>query len=109
MIKSTGYFFALGLAAVSAVTACPCQAQTTVESNTNVTRENNIITTESQNGANTSIGDRLKALNTSKSFVVSETNTVPVQSSSTAATPENQPVRSNPLGCRFFNTPSMRQ
>jgi hypothetical protein len=109
MIKSTGYFFALGFAAISALTACPCQAQTAVESNTNVTGENNIITTESQKGANSSADDRPKALNTSKSFVVSETNTVPAQSRSTAAAPENRAVRSNPLGCRFFDTPSMRQ
>ena len=109
MIKSNGYFFALGLAAISAVTACPCQAQTAVESNTNFRGENNIITTESQNGANSSADDRSTTINTSKSFVVSETNTVPVQPSSTAAAPENRDVRSNPLGCRFFDTPSMRQ
>jgi len=108
MIKSTGYFFALGFAAISAVTACPCQAQTAVESSTNVTGENKITTTNSQNGANSSAGDRPKALNTSKFFVVSETNTVPAKPSSTAAAPERA-VRSNPLGCRFFDTPSMRQ
>lgn len=108
MIKSTGYFFALGFAAISALTACPCQAQTAVESNTNVTGENNIITTESQKGANSSAGDRPKALNTSKSFVVSETN-APAKPTATAAAPENRAVRSNPLGCRFFDTPSMRQ
>ncbi|MCC3408299.1 MAG: hypothetical protein JGK17_22450 [Microcoleus sp. PH2017_10_PVI_O_A] len=109
MINSTGYFFALGFAAISAVTACPCQAQTAVESNINVRGENNLTTAESQNGAKTSAGDRPKALNTSKSFAVSETNTVPAQPTSTAAAPENQAVRSNPLGCRFFDTPSMRQ
>lgn len=108
MIKSNGYFWALGLAAISALTACPCQAQTAVESNINLTGEKNITTTNQQNGANTSAGDRPKSLNTSKSFEISETN-VPAKPTATVATPENRAVRSNPLGCRFFNSPSMRQ
>ncbi len=108
MIKSNGYFFALGLAAISAVTACPCQAQTAVESNTNVAGDHNVTTTQPQNRADTSTGSP-KALNISKSFAVSETNLVPAKPSSAVAAPENRAVRSNPLGCRFFDTPSMRQ
>ncbi|WP_293339292.1 hypothetical protein [Microcoleus sp. CAWBG58] len=109
MIKSNGYFWVLGLAAIAALTASPCQAQTAVELNINLTGDKNITTTNQQNGANTSTAARSKTINTSKSFVVSETNTVPVQPSATAAAPENRDIRSNPLGCRFFNTPSMRQ
>lgn len=109
MIKSTGYFFVLGMAAISAVTACPCQAQTAVELNTNVRVEKKLTTAESQNGGNTAAGSRPKALNTSKSFTISETNTVPATSTSTAAAASKQALRSNPLGCRFFDTPSLRQ
>lgn len=108
MIKSNGYFWVMGLAAISALTAYPCQAQTAVELNINLTGNKNITTTNQQNGTHTSTAARSKTINTSKSFVVSETNTVPVQPSATAA-PENRAVRSNPLGCRFFNTPSMQQ
>lgn len=109
MIKSNGYFWVLGFVAISAAIAYPCQAETTVESQRNVTEANNITTSQSPDIANTSASDRLKNLNTSKSFTISETNTIPASSNSVQATPENQPLRKNPLGCRFFYTPSMQQ
>ncbi|MEG3858936.1 hypothetical protein [Microcoleus sp. herbarium12] len=109
MIKLTGYFWALGLAAISAVTACPCQAQTAVQSNINITGEKNLTTSESPNAANTSAGARPKAVNASKSFAISETNTLPAASTSKAAAASKETVRNNPLGCRFFDIPSLRQ
>jgi len=108
MIKSTGYFLVLSFAAISAAIAYPCQAETT-QSQINATEANNITATKSPDIANTPASDRTKNLNTSKFFTISETNTIPTSSNSLLATPQNQSVRSNPLGCTFFNTPSMRQ
>jgi hypothetical protein len=109
MIKSNRYFVALSFAAISAAIAYPCQAETTFESQINITEAKNIIPTQSPDVANTSVSDRPKNLNTSKSFTISETNTLPANSNSLKATSQNQPVRNNPLGCRFFYTPSMQQ
>jgi hypothetical protein len=110
MIKSNRYFWALGFAVISAAIAYPCQAEITIESQINVTEANNITTAKSSDIINTAASDRIKTINTSKSFTISETNTLPANSNSLQATPQNQPaVRNNPLGCRFFYTPSMQQ
>jgi hypothetical protein len=109
MIKSNGYFFALGFAAISAAIAYPCQAETIVESQINVTEANNITTAKSPDTVNTAASDRTKDFKTSKSFTISETNTISAKSNSLQATPKNQPIRNNPLGCRFFSSPSMEQ
>ncbi len=110
MIKLNGYLCGLGFAAISAAIAYPCQAETTVESQINVNEANNITTSQSQDIAKTSVSDRPKNLNRSKSFTISETNTLLTNSnSSIETTPQKQSVRNNPLGCRFFYTPSMQQ
>ncbi|MEG4576818.1 hypothetical protein QUA56_29725 [Microcoleus sp. N3A4] len=110
MIKSTGYLGFLGFAVISAMTAAyPCQAQTTVKSRIDVTETQDITSTESPNVANTSASDLGKNPNISKSFTVSELNSTPPNSRPPITTPQNQSARTNPLGCRFFNTPSMQQ
>ena len=108
MLKSNVYFLVLGFAAISAAIAYPCQAETT-QSQLNATEANNITATQSPNVTNTPASDRTKDINISKSLIISETNTISPNSNSLLATPQNQSVRSNPLGCTFFNTPSMRQ
>jgi hypothetical protein len=109
MIKLNGYLCGLGFAAISAAIAYPCQAETTVKSQINATEANNITTSQSPEIATTSASDRPKNLNNSKYFTISETNTIPANSNSIQATPKKQSVRNNPLGCRFFYTPSMQQ
>jgi hypothetical protein len=108
MIKLKGYLCGLGFAVVSAAIAYPCQAELTVESQINVTEANNITTSQSPDIATTS-ASVTKNLNTSKSFTISENNTIPANSNSLLATPQKQSIRNNPLGCRFFYTPSMQQ
>jgi hypothetical protein len=109
MIKLNGYLCSLGFAAISAAIAYPCQAETSVKSQINVTEANNITTSQLEEIANTSASDRPKDLNTSKSFAISETNTLLANPNSIPATPQKQSIRNNPLGCRFFYTPSMQQ
>ncbi|MEG4582798.1 hypothetical protein QUA71_24765 [Microcoleus sp. MON1_C5] len=109
MIKSTGYFWCLSFAVISAMAASPCQAQTTVKSPINVTETQDITSTESPDVTNSSVSNIGKTSNTSKSFTVSELNTTPSNSSPSITTPQNQSARTNPLGCRFFTTPSMQQ
>ncbi|HEY9301617.1 MAG TPA: hypothetical protein VIQ31_35695 [Phormidium sp.] len=109
MIKSTGYLGFVSFAVISAMTAYPCQAQTTVKSQTNVNATQEITITESPNLANTSASPLWKNPNISKSFTVSELNSTSLNSRSPITTPQNQSARTNPLGCRFFDTPSMQQ
>ena len=109
MIKSIGYLGFLGFAIISAMTAYPCQAQTTTESRIDATELNEVTIIELPDVGNTSISDRPKNRNISKSFTVSEFNRTPSTSSIPTATPQNQSPRINPLGCRFFDVPSMRQ
>ncbi len=109
MIKSTGYLGFLGFAVISAMTAYPCQAQTTVKSQINVTETQEITSTESADVAKTPASDLGKNPNLSKSFTVSELNSTPANSRPPITTPQNQSGRTNPLGCRFFDTPSMKQ
>jgi hypothetical protein len=91
------------------MTAYPCQAQTTVKSQTNVNATQEITITESPNLANTSASPFWKNPNVSKSFTVSELNSTSPNSSLPIPTPQNQSARTNPLGCRFFDIPSMQQ
>ncbi len=107
MIKSTSFFGFLGFALISATTAYPCQAQTTAESRIDATEMNEVTIIELPDVGNTSISDRQKNRNISKSFTVSEFNRIP--SSARTTTPPTQSPRINPLGCRFFDVPSMRQ
>ena len=109
MIKSTGYFSCMGFAVISAMTAYPCQAQMTVKSPINVTETQKNTSTESPNAANTSASDLGKNPNISKSVTVSELKNTPPNSPPPITTPQNQSARTNPLGCRFFDTPSMQQ
>lgn len=109
MIKSTGYFWCLSFAVISAMTAYPCQAQTTVKSPINVTETQDLTSTESRDVTNSSVSNIGKTLTNSKSFTVSELNSTPSKSTPPITTPQNQSVRTNPLGCRFFTTPSMQQ
>ncbi|MEG4417819.1 hypothetical protein QUA70_04320 [Microcoleus sp. LAD1_D5] len=109
MIKSTGCLGFLSFAVISAMTAYPCQAQTTVKSPTNVNATQEITITESPNVVNTSASNIGKNSNISKSFTVSELNSTPPNSRPPITTPPNQSARTNPLGCRFFDTPSMQQ
>ena len=109
MIKSTGYFWCLSFAVISAMTAYPCQAQTTVKSPINVTETQDITSTESPDVTNSSVSNIGKTPNNSKSFTVSKLNSTPSNSSPPITTPQNQSARTNPLGCRFFTTPSMQQ
>ena len=109
MIKSTGYFWCMGFAVISAMTAYPCQAQMNVTSPINVTETQKITSTESPNVANTSASDPGKNPHISKSFTVSELKSTPPNSPPPLTTPPNQSARTNPLGCRFFDTPSMQQ
>jgi hypothetical protein len=109
MIKSTNCFFAATFAAISAVTAFPCQAETVGDLTRDVIDTNQIIYTEPQDINNSAAADRSKDINNSKSFTVSETTTIPANSSSISLPTARQPLRSNPLGCRFFYTPSMQQ
>lgn len=109
MIKSTGYFWCPIFAVISAMTAYPCQAQTTVKSPINVTETQDITSTESPDITNSSVSNMGKTPNNSKSFTVSKLNSIPSNSSPSLTTPQNQSARTNPLGCRFFNTPSMQQ
>lgn len=108
MIKSTGYFGFVSLAVISAMTAYPCHAQTTVKSQTNVNATQEITITDSPSLANTSASNLGKNPNISKSLTVSELNSTP-PNSTPITTPQNQSARTNPLGCRFFDTPSMQQ
>ena len=110
MIKSIGYLGFLGFAIISAMTAYPCQAQTTTESRTDATEKNEVTIIESPDVDNTFVSDRPKNRNISKSFTtVSEFNSIPSTSSVSTTTPQSQSPRINPLGCRFFDVPSMRQ
>ena len=109
MMKSTGYVWCMGFAVISAMTAYPCQAQITVKSPINVTETQNSTSTEPPNVANTSASDIWKNPHISKSFTVSELNSTPPNSPPPLTTPQNQSARPNPLGCRFFDTPSMQQ
>ncbi len=109
MIKSTSFFGFLGFALISAMTAYPCQAQTTAESRIDATEINEFASPQSPDVANTPASDRPKNRNISKSFTVSEFNSTPPNSSARITTPSTQSPRINPLGCRFFDVPSMRQ
>ncbi|MEG3877336.1 hypothetical protein QT972_08125 [Microcoleus sp. herbarium7] len=109
MIKSTSFFCFLGLTLISAMTAYPCQAQTTAESRNDATEINEIASPQSPDVANTSVSDRPKNRNISKSFTVSEFNSILPKSSARTTTTPTQSPRINPLGCRFFDVPSMRQ
>jgi len=109
MIRSTGYVWCIGFAVISAMTAYPCQAQMTVKSPINVTETQKSTSTESPNVANTSGSDPGKNPHISKSFTVSELNSTPPNSRPPLTTPQKQAARANPLGCRFFDTPSMQQ
>ncbi|MEG3840953.1 hypothetical protein [Microcoleus sp. herbarium14] len=109
MIKSTSFFCFLGLALISAMIAYPCQAQTTAESRIYPTETNELAIGQLPGIANTSVSDRPKNRNISKSFTVSELNGTPPNSSARITTPPTQSPRINPLGCRFFDVPSMRQ
>lgn len=110
MIKSTDYFLAFGFAAISAAIALPCPAQTVVNIPQELTETNQIIIqTESQDINNISASNRAKNINNSKVFTISETTNIPANSISPASPTERQSLRSNPLGCRFFSTPSMQQ
>jgi hypothetical protein len=109
MIRSTGYVWCIGFAVISAMTAYPCQAQMTVKSPINVTETQKSTSTESPNVANTSASDPGKNPHISKIFTVSELNSTPPNSRPAITTPQNQSARTNPLGCRFFDTPSMQQ
>ncbi len=109
MIKSTRFFGFLGFALISAMTAYPCQAQTTAESRIDATEINELAIPQSPDVANNPTSDRLKNRNISKSFTVSELNRTPPSSSVLTTTPATQSPRINPLGCRFFDVPSMRQ
>src|SRR4028118_1095252 len=109
MMKSTGYVWCIGVAVIGAMTAYPCQAQMTVKSPINVTETQNSTSTESPNAANTSASELWKNLNISKFFTVSELNSTPPNSPPPLTTPQNQAARTNPLGCRFFDTPLMQQ
>ena len=109
MIKSTGYVWCMGFAVISAMTAYPCQAQMTAKSPINVTETQNSTSTDSPNVANTSASDPGKNPPISKSFTVSELQSTPPNSPPPLTIPPNQSARTNPLGCRFFDTPSMQQ
>jgi len=109
MMKSTGYFSCMGFAVISAITAYPCQAQMTVKSPINVTETQSSTSTESPNVANTSARALWKNPNISKLFTVSELKSTPPNSRPPLTTPQKQAARANPLGCRFFDTPSMQQ
>jgi hypothetical protein len=98
----------MGFAVISAMTAYPCQAQMTVKSPINVTETQKNTSTESPNVANTSGSEFWKNLNISKSFTVSELKSIP-PNSPPLTTPQNQSARTNPLGCRFFDTLLMQQ
>ena len=108
MMKSTGYVSCMCFAVISATTAYPCQAQMTVKSPINVTETQNSTSTESPNAANTSGNDLGKNPNSSKSVTVTELKNTP-PNSPPLTTPQNQSARTNSLGCRFFDTPSMQQ
>ena len=109
MMKSTGYVWCMGFVVISAMTAYPCQAQMTVKSPINVTETQNSTSTESPNAANTSASDLGENPNNSKSVTVSELDSTPPNSGLPLTTPQNQAARTNPLGCRFFDTPLMQQ
>ena len=109
MIKSTGYFWCLSFAVISTMTAYPCQAQTTVKSPINVTETQDLTSTDSPDVTNSSVSNIGKTPNNSKSFTVSELNSTSPNSIPPITTPQNPSVRTNPLGCRFFTTPSMQQ
>ncbi len=109
MIKSTHFFCFLGFAVISAMTAYPCQAQTTAESRIDPTETNEIAIPQSPDVANTSVSDHPKSRNISKSFALSEFKSISPNSNPPTTNPQNQSARTNPLGCRFFDIPSMRQ
>lgn len=109
MIKSTSFFCFLGLALISAMTAYPCQAQTTAESRIDATETKDLAIGQSPDVANTSVSERPKNGNIYKFFTVSELNGTPPNSSARITTPPTQSPRINPLGCRFFDVSSMRQ
>jgi hypothetical protein len=109
MIRSTGYAWCIGFAVISAMTAYPCQAQMTVKSPKNVTETEKIKSTDSPDVANTSASDLWKNPHISNFFTVSELNSTPPNSRPPLTNPQNQSARTNPLGCRFFDTPSMQQ
>jgi hypothetical protein len=109
MIKSTGYVWCMGFAVISAMTAYPCQAQMSIKSPINVTETQNNTSSESPNVANTSASDLWKNLNISNFFTFSELKSTPPNSPPPITTPQNQSARTNPLGCRFFDTPLMQQ
>ena len=109
MMKSTGYVWCMGFAVISAMTAYPCQAQMTVKSPINVTETQTDTSTESPNVAHTSASEFWENINISKFFTVSELKITPPNSRPPITTPQNQSARTNPLGCRFFDTPLMQQ
>jgi hypothetical protein len=109
MIKSTGYVWCMGFAVISAMTAYPCQAQMTVKSPINVTETQKNTSTESPNVANIYANELWKNLNISKFFTLSELKSAPPNSRPPITTTQNPSARTNPLGCRFFDTPSMQQ
>jgi len=109
MIKSTGYVWCIGFAVISAMTAYPCQAQMTAKSPINLTETQESTSTESPNVANTSASELWENPHISKSFTDSELNSTPPNSPAPIQTPQNPSARTNPLGCRFFDTPSMQQ
>lgn len=109
MIKSTSFLGVLGFALICATSAYPCQAQTTAESRIDAIETNELAIGQSPDVANTSVSDRPKNRNISKSFTVSELNRTHPSSSVLTTTPPTQSPRINPLGCRFFDVSSMRQ
>jgi hypothetical protein len=109
MIKSTGYVWCIGFAVISAMSAYPCQAQITVKSPINVTETQKNTSTESPNVDHTSASELWKNLNISKFFTLSELKSTPPKSRPPITTTQNQSARTNPLGCRFFDTPLMQQ
>ena len=111
MVKSTGYLGFLGFSIISAIAiaAYPCQAQTTAESRIDATEMNEVTIIELLDVGNTSASDRQKSPNISKAFTVLEFNSTPPNSTPPTTNPQNQSKRTNPLGCRFFDIPSMRQ
>lgn len=109
MIKSIGSVWVLGLAAICTIAVYPCQAQTPASPAIGVTQTNETATGNSLNIANPAASIQPKNPQTAKSFTVSEFNSISANSNATATTPQTQSVRTNPLGCRFFNSPSMQQ
>lgn len=105
MIKSIGSIGVLGLAAICTIAVYPCQAQTPASPAIGVTETKETATGNSLNTASI----QPKNPQTAKSFTVSEFNSISANSNPPQKTPQSQSIRTNPLGCRFFNSPSMQQ